>query len=146
MQGPVFMQIGTRDAGLRPWHVMAIGARVHDDRRTLTVLVPTAAADRTLRDLTDNGRVAFTCAHASHESYQLKGAYLSSRPADAGEEAELAGRLTALLSSLLEAGYPEAIARPFILGFATVPAVAISFRAEEIYQQTPGPGAGGRLA
>lgn len=144
--GPVFPQLGTRDAAFRPAHVIAVGVRVHDDRQTVTVLVPTARADRPLRDLADNGRVAFTCGHLNHEAYQLKGTYLSSRPANAEEHARQETWRTALLASALEAGYPEAIARPLTQGFALAPATAIAFRAEEVYQQTPGPDAGRRLA
>lgn len=145
IHGPVFMQIGTRDASLRPTHVMAVGARVGEDRQTVTVLVPTARAARTLRDLGDNGRVALSCSHASHESYQLKGAYLSSRPADAEDRARQETYRAALLAACLEAGYPELISRPLTQGFAYAPAVAITFSAEEVYQQTPGPDAGTRL-
>ena len=146
IHGPVFMQIGTRDATLRPSHAFVVGARVHDDRQTVTALVPTARADRILRDLADNGRIAFGVAHVSHESYQLKGTYLSTRPADTADRARQEAYRAALLASALEAGYPESIARPLTQGFAYTPAVAITFRAEEVHQQTPGPDAGSRLA
>ena len=146
LHGPAFIQLGTRDAALRPAHVHVAGARVHDDRETVTVLVPTARADRTLQNLTDNGRVALGAAQASHESYQLKGTYLSSRPADAEDRARQEAYRAALLASVLQVGYPEPIARPLTLGLAYTPAVAITFRAEEVYQQTPGPSAGTRLA
>ena len=146
IHGPVFMQIGTRDATLRPFHAFVVGARIHDDRQTVTVLVPTARADRVVRDLADNGRVAFTTGHVSHESYQLKGTYLSTRPANAEDRARQEALRAALLASALEAGFPESIARPLTQGFAYAPAVAITFRAEEVYQQTPGPDAGTRMA
>ena len=146
LHGPAFLQIGTRDAALRPAHVFAVGARVHDDRETVTVFVPTARAERTLRDLTDNGRIALGASHASHESYQLKGTYVSSRPADAEDRARQEAYRAAVLASVLEMGYPDSIARPLTQGLAYTPAVAITFRAEEVYQQTPGPDAGTRLA
>ena len=60
---------------------------VHDDRRTVTVFVPAARAERILRDLRENGRIALGVALASHESYQLKGTYVSSRPTDDAERA-----------------------------------------------------------
>jgi hypothetical protein len=146
LHGPVFLQIGTRDDALRPAHVMAVGAVVHDDRQTVTVFAPAGRAERALRDLTANGRIALGVGHASHEAYQLKGTYLSSRPTDAADRARQEAYRIALLASLLEAGYPESIARPLALGFAYTPGVAITFRAEEVFLQTPGPGAGTRLA
>ena len=146
LHGPAFMQIGTRDEGLRPAHTFAVGAVVHDDRQTVTVFVPTARSERVLRDLTENGRIALGVALASHEAYQLKGTYISSRPTDDADRARQEAYRAALLASALEAGYPEAIARPLTQGFAYTPGVAITFRAEEVFLQTPGPGAGTLLS
>ena len=144
--GPAYIQIGSRDEALRPKHTMAVGAIVHPDRETVTVFVPTARSERVLRDLTRNGRIAVNAGLASHEAYQLKGTYISSRPTDDTDRARQEVHRAALLQSALEAGYPEALARSFCLGYAYVPGVAITFRAEEVFLQTPGPGAGTRLS
>lgn len=146
LHGPTWIQIGSRDEALRPAHTVAVGAVVHDDRQTVTVFVPTARSGRVLRDLTGNGRIAVGLALASHESYQLKGTYISSRPTDDTDRACQEARRAALLESALEAGYPEAIARPLALGLAITPGVAITFRAEQVFLQTPGPGAGTLLS
>jgi hypothetical protein len=146
LHGPSWIQIGTRDVVLRPAHAMVVGAMVHDDRRTVTVFVPTARSERILRDLGENGRIAVGVSLASHEAYQLKGTYVSSRPTDDADRARQEARRAALLESALEAGYPEAIARPLTLGLAYTPGVAITFRAEEVFLQTPGPGAGTLLS
>lgn len=142
LHGPAWVQIGTRDEALRPAHVFAVGAVVHDDRQTVTVFVPAARSERVLRDLRANGRIALGLALASHEAYQLKGAYVSSRPTDDADRARQEAHRAALLASALEAGYPDSIARPLALGIAYTPGVAITFRAEEVFLQTPGPGAG----
>jgi hypothetical protein len=146
LHGPAFMQIGTRDEALRPAHTFAVGAMVHEDRRTVTVFVPAARSGRVLRDLTENGRIALGVALASHEAYQLKGTYLSSRPTDDADRARQEVYRSALLASALAAGFPDAIARPLTLGLAHTPGVAITFRAAEIFLQTPGPGAGTLLS
>lgn len=146
LHGPAFMQIGSRDEALQPAHTYAVGAVVHDDRQTVTVFVPTARSGHVLRDLTGNGRIALGVALASHEAYQLKGTYVSSRPTNDAERARQEAYRAALLTSALEAGYPEAIARPMTQGFAYTPGVAITFRAEEVFLQTPGPGAGTLLS
>ena len=146
LQGPAFLQVGTRDEALRPAHTVAVGAVVHADRQTVTVFVSTARSGRVLRHLTGNGRVALAAGLASHEAYQVKGTYLSSRPTDDADRARQEAYRAALLADALEAGYPEPIARPLTLGFAYTPGVAISFRVEEVFQQTPGPGAGTRLS
>jgi hypothetical protein len=146
LSGPSYVQIGTRDENLRPAHTFAVGAMVHEDRRTVTVLVPTARAARILPHLEANGRVALGIALASHESYQLKGSFLATRPTDANDLARQEAYRMAWLADALKIGFPETIARPLTLGFAYTPSIAITFRAEEIFLQTPGPGAGNRLA
>jgi len=146
LQGPSWIQIGTRDEALRPAHTMVVGALVHDDRRTVTVFVPAARSERVLRDLTENGRIAVGVALVSHEAYQLKGTYVSSRPTNDTERACQEARRAALLASALEFGFPATIARPLTMGLAYTPGVAITFRAEEVFLQTPGPGAGTRLS
>jgi hypothetical protein len=146
LHGPAYMQIGTRDAALRPSHTVAVGAVVHDDRETVTVFVPTVRARRILADLESNGRVALGIALVSHEAYQLKGSYLSTRPTDASDLARQETYRKALLDDALGVGYPDEIARPLTQGFAYTPGTAITFRAEQVFLQTPGPGAGTPLA
>ena len=142
LRGPAWIQIGSRDEALRPTHTMAVGAIVHDDRQTVTVFVPAARSERVLRDLRENGQIAVGVSLASHEAYQLKGTYVSSRPTDDVDRARQEAYRAALLESALEAGYPQAIARPLTLGLAYAPGVAITFRAGTVFLQTPGPGAG----
>jgi hypothetical protein len=146
LHGPSWIQIGTRDAALRPAHAMAVGAMVHADRRTVTAFVPTARSERVLHNLGQNGRIALGVALASHEAYQLKGTYVSSRPTDDADRARQEAHRAAMLADALEVGYPPAIAQPLVLGLAYTPGVAITFRAEEVFLQTPGPGAGTLLA
>jgi hypothetical protein len=146
LTGPSYVQIGTRDESLRPAHTIAVGATVHDDRRTVTVLVPTARAARILPHLEANRRVALGVAQASHEAYQLKGTYLATRPTDAADLARQQAYRRMLLADARGAGFPEEIAWALTQGFAYTPSIGIIFRADEVYIQTPGPGAGHRLA
>ena len=146
LHGPAFMQVGTRDAHLRPAHAWVIGAVVHADRQTVTFFVPESRSARVLSDLQDNGRVALGLGLASHEAYQLKGTYVSSRPTGAEDIALQERYRTEWLAAALQAGYPDEIARPLIRGFAYRPGVAVTFRVKEIFLQTPGPGAGNKMA
>ena len=146
LSGPSFVQIGTRDESLRPAHTYAVGTMVHEDRQTVTVLVPTARAARILPHLESNGRVALGIAQASHEAYQLKGTYLATRPTDADDLARQEAYRKALLVDARRTGFPEEVAWALTQGFAYTPSVAITFRAEEVFLQTPGPDAGTRLS
>ena len=146
LSGPSFVQLGTRDESLRPAHTYVIGAMVHEDRQTVTILIPTARAARILPHLESNGRVALGMGMASHEAYQLKGTYLGTRPINADDVARQETYRKALLVDALRAGFPEEIARPLTQGFAYTPSIAITFRADEVFLQTPGPDAGKRLS
>lgn len=139
------MQVGTRDAQLRPAHTWVIGAVVHADRETVSFFVPEARSARVLSNLQDNGRVALAIGLVSHEAYQLKGTYLSSRPTG-DEDIALQEAYRAKVLAALRQAYPDQIARPVALGFVYRPGVAVTFRAEEIFLQTPGPGAGNTMA
>jgi hypothetical protein len=142
--GPAFMHVGTRDAELRPAHAFPLGAVVADDRETVTFFVTEGRSKRILSDLEHNGRVAFAASLMSHEAYQLKGVYLSSRPANPDEVAFQEAHQAKLCAALCH-WFPEESAKAFILGIACRPSVAITFRVEEVFLQTPGPGAGNKM-
>jgi hypothetical protein len=126
--------------------VLGVGAVVHPDRETITFFVPESRAERILSDLKNNGRIALAVSLTTHEAYQLKGGYISSRPTDAKDRAVQEIYRTKLVSALLQAGYPEQIAKPLVLGLAYQPGIAITFRVEEIFLQTPGPEAGKKIS
>jgi len=145
LRGPAFMHVGTRDAELRPAHAFPTGVVVDDDRETVTFFVNEWRSTRILSDLENNGRVALAGGWMTHEAYQLKGVYLSSRPATdeemAFQEAHLA-RLSAELSQVL----PKETVETLFLKLACRPSLAVTFRVEEVFLQTPGPGAGTKMA
>jgi hypothetical protein len=146
IHGPAFMHAGSRDEKLRPAHTFVIGAVVHPDREAITFFVPESRSERILSDLKSNGKAALAVGLATHEAYQLKGVYVASRPTDAKDLAVQEIYRAKLLSAALEFGYPEQIAKPFVLGLAYQPGVAITFRVEEIFLQTPGPEAGKKIS
>ena len=145
IHGPVFISAGTRDEKLHPAHVWAVGAVVNPDRETVTFFVPESRSDRILANLKENGRIALAVGSPTHEAYQLKGVYVSARPADDKDRAIQEIYRSKLWPFCVQSGYPEPIARPLVLGFVYQPAVAITFRVEEIFRQTPGPDAGKKI-
>jgi hypothetical protein len=121
-----------------------IGAVVQPDRRPLPFSFLRAAREDP-SNLKNNGRVALAVGLLTHEAYQLKGVYVSSRPTDTRDYAVQEIYRSKVLSAFLQAGYPEQIAKPYILGFVYQPGVAITFRVDEIFLQTPGPEAGKKI-
>lgn len=145
IHGAAIISVGTRDEQLRSTHTFVIGAVVHPDRETITCFVPEQRFARILNNLKSNGRVALGVSLLTHEAYQLKGAYLDSRPTEAKDRAVQELHRAKLLSTMLQIGYPEVIVKPFILGFIYQPSMAFSFRVEEMFLQTPGSEAGKKL-
>lgn len=134
---------GTRDADLVP-HVHRVGGwRVSDDRRSMTCVMAEQLTRHLRSDLEDNGRVTVTIEEIGpHETYQFKGLCLEIRAPDEEERhafertRDRFAKVVALLFGIDEEGCRSHLAQP---------TVAVRFAVEEIYVQTPGPGAGRRL-
>lgn len=137
---------GARDRHLVPFGNRISGWRLAPDGRTFTVLIPPLFLDRLIEALEDNGQLAMTFEeHPTHETYQLKGRYLRHRPIEPGDLAIVTAmreRLGRTMRGLLPPGIDES----YVLGLMVPqPGVAIDIDVREVYLQTPGPGAGGRL-
>ena len=147
LRGPAFMHVGTRDAELRPRPCASAGGR-HRERRPADGHV-LRTRDGYRKDaatiLATTGAWHFAVGLVSHEAYQLKGTYASSRPADEHELAFQEAHL-AKLGAALRQVFPEEFATALIRAIAYRPSVAITFRVEEVFLQTPGPGAGSKMA
>jgi len=134
---------GTRDRNRVP-HVHRIsGWRVEPDRRAMTCLVSDVFSRHLIDSLRDNGHFTVTIEEIGpHETYQVKGRYTGSRvcdPEDLAVHRQLRDRFGRVASATF--GLEERFCRAFILE----PAVAVTFEIDEIFVQTPGPGAGRRL-
>lgn len=139
----VAVHLATRDEHLQPEAVIAIGVRVHADLRTFTAYVPEVLAAATVKNLRQNGEVAINLARpADHKSVQIKGRLRNLRPAtEADKDIQTLGR-SALVEQFAGIGIP----RPMTRRIVWWPSLAIEVEVRDVYQQTPGPGAGERLA
>jgi len=137
---------GTRDAALVPsghrisaWQVDAAG-------RALTAFMRPFSEARFVESLRENGAIAFTIGEVTtHETYQIKGRYMSHRPVQ-GVEAELADRVRDRLAKTLRALYHDERIDPFVRASIPTPTLAVAVEVTEVFVQTPGPGAGERIA
>ena len=77
----------------------------------------------------------------SHRACQVKGTFLSARPAGTEERAEVERQVGLFRADLEGIGLPSAMTA----GWTFWPAVALRVRVEHVYEQTPGPGTGGPL-
>jgi uncharacterized protein len=135
---------GTRDRALVPHGHQVGGWQVGGDGATMTVSMLGRHAAHLLESLEDNGRLSVTVEEfPSHETYQFKGRYLRHRvvtPADLERSARLQVRFVRALRPMY-ASLPESRLHEFY----GQPTLAVECAVEEIYLQTPGPGAGARL-
>lgn len=133
------INVGTRDEALEPDGVIAWAARVHEDRAQLTIYLHKDAADAMLRNLREFPRIAVLFERpTSHRACQVKGNFVSSRPAKAAERAQVEQQSENFCADLEGIGIP----RELLTGLEIWPCVAIQVRATQLFEQTPGPGAG----
>lgn|SRR5262245_4112442 len=133
---------GTRDAQFVPHGHRVTGWRIGPGE-TMECFVPQQFTEHLIESLQDNGRIAVTIEEfPSHETYQFKGRYLDHRPAAAADLAiheQSRERFVRSVRSILN--QPDGALRAFL----PRPDVIVRFEVEEIYLQTPGPGAGSRI-
>lgn len=143
LHGPVVLNVGTRDEKLHPFLNWVVGLRVNTDQETITFFVHEPQSERMLGNLKDNGRIALTAvAMPSHETYQFKGAYVSSRKSDNQDLAIQEIYRDKLISHFTQM---SAYWDEYIRTIAYTPSVAVTFRVEDIFVQTPGPEAGNKI-
>ena len=136
---------GTRDSNLIPHGHRVSGWSVGDDARTLTALIAEVSRRHLLEALLDNGQFSMTIEeYPAHEAYQFKGRYLRHRPVRPSD-IEAVDRNRERFWQALRPFYPPEAELP-IRAFVPEPGVAVEFEVREIFVQTPGPGAGTRLA
>jgi hypothetical protein len=136
----------TADRSLVPAVHWVSGWQVDADQRSLWCLVPRDFTAGLRPALDAHGRFALTVEHIGpHECYQFKGRILEIRPStehDAAVVARCRERFAAAVRQIPQFAGQEAALRRYILDAG----VAVRFAVQEIFLQTPGPGAGSLLA
>ena len=142
LQEGVGIHIGTRNEARQPNGARAIAVAVEDDGTHLVVYVARVAASRILPDLEANGQAAISFGRPIDDrACQVKGEFTGAREATEDERPKVLAQWDGFLGSLEKIGIPRAATRSWV----TWPAVAIRLRANALFNQTPGPGAGAPL-
>lgn len=142
MNSPVIIELGTRDNKLNPAFNRSVGAMVSEDRETMTVFIYEPFADVMLKNLNENGRVALIAGvFPSHETYQFKGAFVASRKTENKDFEMQENYRNKILDHYMPLGFPE----NFFRNLPYKPGIAVTFHVEDIFVQTPGPGAGEKI-
>jgi hypothetical protein len=143
LQEGVGIHVGTRNAALQPNGTRALAVTVEGDGVHAVVYVAAVAAARILPDLESNGQIAVGFGRPIDDrACQVKGVFLDAHQAADDERAVVRAQWDGFLASLEKIGIPRAATRTWV----TWPAVAIRFRVNALFDQTPGPGAGAPIA
>jgi hypothetical protein len=142
LEGGTSVLVGSVNRQGMPSCCRGIAVISDDGLATMTVYVPLASSQETIANIATTHRIAVSVTHpVGHTSVQLKGTTGTARLAEDGEAALLRNRVDALADVLDSIGLPRRITQ----SLAYWPSYAIDVQVEEIYEQTPGPNAGGRL-
>jgi hypothetical protein len=137
---------GTRDEGLVPRLHWLCGWAAEPEPGHLALLVAEPFPARLLHDVTACPRLAVTIEHIGpHETYQFKGDFAGSRepgPADRAAAERCRERFARAVREL-ETRFDFSVET--LKRYASEPSLVAVLRVQEIFLQTPGPGAGRRL-
>lgn len=144
VQSGVTVSLGGQD--LRGWPLVGsgVGCRVLGGNR-LRVLCKKSGNQALLDALAAQGPLAVTFTAArDHRACQVKTRQVAIVPSISDDLPEMDRQTGILHSELIALGIPPNVVRDFI-AFEPGDLVALEFFAEQLYSQTPGPGAGAEL-
>jgi hypothetical protein len=133
----------TRDGNLVPCGHRVSGWQIDATGDALTAFVAPFA--RFVDALVDNGRIALTFEElGTHETYQIKGRYLSHRPARPAE-INIADRTRERFVKTVRSLYADEQLAAALKASISTPNLAVEIEVHDVFLQTPGPGAGTRI-
>lgn len=144
--GPVAIAVASRDDGHVPSLCHAYGCRWDAREQSLRIFVLADEARPVLANIAANREVAAVFSDVrTLRSLQIKGRNGHTLPFDAKDARLRQSHYRQTADGLLAAGYPAGPAQ----GYFDVPPrpafITLAFTPTDIFQQTPGPGAGDRL-
>ena len=145
MQRGVSVIAASRDAGLRPSIMRAVGSNVAAEGQSITVFVSRRQSRQLVQDIAATGYVAVVFSEpTTHRTVQVKATRATLRNAEAADEPVLARYLASMEHEIQQVGFAPVMTRA-MLAHRIDDLVAISFEPELAFDQTPGPRAGTRL-
>jgi Pyridoxamine 5'-phosphate oxidase len=142
---PVSIIVGSRDAQLRPHVMRAVGCRLSDDRRRVTLLMPAHSGGAVLDDLRANGQVAVVFSEpTTHRTLQVKGEDAVVTPCGADDAALAERTLQGFTDEIGQLGFTAEVAHTILAHEHDL--LAVHFSVASAFEQTPGPAAGEPLA
>jgi hypothetical protein len=139
LEGPNSIMVASHDAELVPEIARAVSLRCAPDGERVTVILPTPAGRDVIKQLEADPRIAIVCElSATHQTLQLKGRVLSMRPTREDERPAIEASVGAFFAALEQIGVPRRLTERLVRW----PATSIEVQVEQLFEQSPGPGAG----
>jgi hypothetical protein len=142
LSGPVSIAVATQDGALHPDCTRALALRPGPDMDRVTVWLPASIAERARRNLGRDPRIAVGASRpTTHQTFQLKGRAVRIGLGGQESRAQVDGCFEAFIQEAMQVGMPRRLLDRVIRW----PVLEIEVLIEEVFDQTPGPGAGLRL-
>lgn len=144
LESGLVVLVATRNDALQPFVTRGWGVHVQDgDRRHVSLCVPRVSSARTVADLTANGRIAVSCGHqATFRAVQMKGRFVASEGPSAAALERASEQFALFVEESAKIGVPPHLLQVLF----TTDLVSLTFVVDEVFDQTPGPGAGKKVA
>lgn len=137
--------VASRNAALRPSLMRAVGTGISTDGSEITVYLARTQSRQLLQDLAATGHLAVVFSEPlSHRTVQVKSKAVRLRAADESDLPLLRRYLASMEYEVACVGFDADFVRA-MLACELGDVVAVSFRPDEAYDQTPGPRAGSAL-
>jgi len=134
--------VATRNERLEPNGARGSAVKVDADGTHIVVFVPAVSAGTVLNDVRSNGQIAVVLTRPPDDrGCQAKGVFVEARDAAEDERAFVVSQWERFRDRLELVGLPRVATD----GWVVWPAVAVRFRVNALFDQTPGPGAGAPL-
>jgi hypothetical protein len=139
LEGPHSIMVASRDAALVPALARAITLMCEPDGQHVIAVLPSVASARVLEQLAANGRVAVVSElSATHRTIQLKGQVVAIEAMPESARPAVEARAEAFFAQLELVGLPRSLSSRLVRW----PCTAVRIRVEQVFEQSPGPGAG----
>jgi hypothetical protein len=136
--------VASRDQAMRPSLMRAVGSRIGAGQE-ITVFLARRQSRQVIQDIAATGHLAVVFSEpATHRTVQVKSSRARIRNAAPEDRATLENYLRSMEHEIGRIGIPVQLTRA-MLAHELEDVVAISFVAEQAFDQTPGPRAGARL-
>ena len=138
--------VGSRDERNRPHVMRAVGCRLAEDLRRITVFMPPSSSAHVIADLRANGLIAVVFSEpSSNRTVQFKGVDAVVEPIAPCDELAVDRYLSNFIDEIAQLGFPADVAHTILRRGEGDDLVAVHFTPSAGFEQTPGPTAGQAL-